>query len=185
MPRADPWLIAQLSLLFLSYVFVIEVCHFNNVLATMLSWEFSMLIIGQIYFWLSGEFVCDVASSDWSTDVSKASWHSSVLLGQLVWSPHFLLCCPSSWMLSDFLFAFILVELRNKWILAFWIIICPFSTQKCQCSAVILASVLEIMDSGLFIMLRIYKFLTDCLCTVYEFRLILLLFRNVHSVSGF
>ena len=40
-------------------------------------------------------------------------------------------------------FAFILVELRNKWILAFWIVICPFSTQKCQCSAVNLASVLE------------------------------------------
>ena len=27
LPHADPWLIAQLSLLFLSYVFVIEVCH--------------------------------------------------------------------------------------------------------------------------------------------------------------
>ena len=40
-------------------------------------------------------------------------------------------------------FTFILVELRNKWILAFWIIICPFSTQKCQCSASNLASVLE------------------------------------------
>ena len=27
LPRVDPWLIAQLSLLFLSYVFVIEVCN--------------------------------------------------------------------------------------------------------------------------------------------------------------
>ena len=52
-------------------------------------------------------------------------------------------------------FAFILVELRNKWILAFWIIICPFSTQKCQCSAASLASVLENVDSVMFIMLRI------------------------------
>ena len=73
-----------------------------------------MLIIGQIYFWLPGEFVCDVAFSDWSTGVSKASWHSPVLLGQLAWSLHFILCCPLSWMLSDFLFTFILVELRNK-----------------------------------------------------------------------
>ena len=40
-------------------------------------------------------------------------------------------------------FTFILVELRNKWIFAFWIIICPFSTQKCQCSALNLASELE------------------------------------------
>ena len=37
---ADLWLIAQLSLLFLYYVFVIEVCHFNNVIAIMLSWKF-------------------------------------------------------------------------------------------------------------------------------------------------
>ena len=90
-----------------------------------------MLVIDQIYFWLLVSFVCDVASSDWSTVVSKASWHCIVLLGQLVWSMHFTLCSPMSWMLSGFFFAFILVELRNKWILAFWIIICPFSTQKC------------------------------------------------------
>ena len=52
-------------------------------------------------------------------------------------------------------FAFILVELRNKWILTFWIIICPFSTQKCQCSAANLASVLENMDSEMLILLTI------------------------------
>ena len=97
-----------------------------------------MLIAGQIYFWLPG----DIVSSDWSI-VSKASWHCIVLLGQLAQSTHFALCCLTSWMLSGFFFAFILVELRNKWILAFWIIICPFSAQKCQCSAANLASVLE------------------------------------------
>ena len=98
-----------------------------------------MLITGQIYFWFPG----DVVSSDWSIVVSKASWHCNVLLGQLTQSTHFALCCPSSWMLSGFFFTFILVELRNKWILAFSIIICPFSTQTCQCSAANLASVLE------------------------------------------
>ena len=96
-----------------------------------------MLLTGQIYFWLPG----DVVSSDWSIVVSKVSWHCIVLLGQLAWSMHFALHCPMSWMLSGFFFAFILVELKNKWILAFWIIICPFSTQKCQCSAANLASV--------------------------------------------
>ena len=55
-------------------------------------------------------------------------------------------------------FAFILVEWRNKWILAFWIIICPFSTQKCQCSASNLASVLENVDSGMFVILKIWIF---------------------------
>ena len=40
LPHADPWLIAQLSLLFLSYVFVIDVLSLNKVFATMLSWEF-------------------------------------------------------------------------------------------------------------------------------------------------
>ena len=38
-------------------------------------------------------------------------------------------------------FSLILMGLRKKWIVAFWIIICPFSTQKCQCSAASLASV--------------------------------------------
>ena len=98
----------------------------------------SMMIAGQIYFWLPG----DIVITDWSIVVSKASWHRIVLLGQLAQSAHFASNCPMSWMLSGFFFAFILVELRNKWILAFWIIICPFSTQKCQCSASNLASVL-------------------------------------------
>ena len=40
LPHADPWLIAQFSLLFLSYVFVIDVLSLNKVFATMLSWEF-------------------------------------------------------------------------------------------------------------------------------------------------
>ena len=83
-------------------------------------------------------FVCYVVSSDWSTVVSKASWHCIVLLGQLTWSTHFTLCCPTSWMLSGFFFTFILVELM-----------------KCQCSAASLASVLDNMDSGMFIMLKI------------------------------
>ena len=110
-----------------------------------------MLIAGQIYIWLPG----DVVSSDWSIVVSKVSWHCIVLLGQPVWSTHFALCCLMSWMLSGFFFAFILVELGNKWILAFWIIICPFSTQKCQCSALSLASVLKNVDSGMFVVPRI------------------------------
>ena len=56
-------------------------------------------------------------------------------------------------------FAFILVKLRNKWILAFWIIICPFSTQKCQCSALNIASELgKKVDSGIFIILNIWMF---------------------------
>ena len=73
-------------------------------------------------------------------------------------------------MLSGFFFTFILVELRNKWILAFWIIICPFSTQKCQCSTVSLASVLENMDSGMFVMLKVF---TDYFCIVFACRLLL------------
>ena len=64
-------------------------------------------------------------------------------------------------------FTFILVELRNKWIFAFWIIICPFSTQKCQCSALNIASVLgkKKVDSGIFIVLNIWMFQ---LCVLYK-----------------
>ena len=102
-----------------------------------LCWSLVRFIFGCLVI-----FVGDVVSSDWSIVVSKASWHCIILLGQLALSTHFTLCCPMSWMLSGFFFTFILVELRNKWILAFWIIICPFSTQKCQCSAASLASVL-------------------------------------------
>ena len=98
-----------------------------------------MMITGQIYFWLPG----DIVYTDWSIIVSKVSWHCIVLLGQLalVYTLYFVLPCELD--VVWFFFTFILVELRNKWILAFWIIICPFSTQKCQCSALNLASVLE------------------------------------------
>ena len=85
----------------------------------------------------------DIVNTDRSIIVLKASWCCIVLLGQLAQSTHFTLLCPMSWMLSGYSFAFILVELRNKWILTFWIIICPFSTQKCQCSASNFASVVK------------------------------------------
>ena len=120
--------------MFLSLMF----CHLVKSLQQCWPGNF-MMITGQIYFWLPG----DIVITDWSIVVSKVSWHCTVLLGQLVWSAHFASHCPMSWVLSGFSFTFILVELRNKWILAFWIIICPFSTQKCQCSASNLASVLE------------------------------------------
>ena len=128
-------------------------CHLIKTLQQSCHGNFVM-IAGQLYFWLPG----DIVNTDWSNIVSKASWHCIVLLGQLVWSMHFALHCPMSWMLSGFSFTFILVELRNKWILAFWIIICPFSTQKCQCSASNLASVLGSVDSGMFIVLKIWIF---------------------------
>ena len=63
-------------------------------------------------------------------------------------------------------FTFILVELRNKWILTFWIIICFLSTQKCQCSAANLTSVLGNMDSGIFVVLKIWMFLLRILCRI-------------------
>ena len=56
----------------------------------------------------------DVVTSDWSIVVSKASWCCIVLLGQLARSTHFTLHYPTSWMLSGFFFAFILVELRDQ-----------------------------------------------------------------------
>ena len=125
LPHADPWLIAQLSLLFLSYVFLsLDVCHLIMSLQQCCPGNFWVLIAGQIYFWLPG----DVVSPDWSIVVSKVSWHCIVLLGQLAWSTHFASHRPTCWMLSGFFFAFILVELRNKWILAFLIIICLSST---------------------------------------------------------
>ena len=100
-----------------------------------------MLIVGQVYFWLPGEFVCDMASSDWSTDVSKVSWHSSVFLGQLVRSPHFLLRCPSSWMLSDFFIHFhfggakeqVDFSLLDYHLSLFYTEISVFSCDSCQC----------------------------------------------------
>ena len=94
-----------------------------------------MLIIGQIYVWLPGNSVCDVSSSDWSIVVSKASWHCIVLLGQLAQCLHFTLCCPLSWMLSGFFIHFHFGGAKEQVDLAFWIFICPFATQKCQCFA--------------------------------------------------
>ena len=71
-------------------------CHrhlsLNIVFATMLSWEFWVLITGQIYFLLPGEVVL----SDRSIVVSKASWCCIVLLGQPAQSKHFALCCSTS-----------------------------------------------------------------------------------------
>ena len=120
--------------MFLSLMF----CHLSKSLQQCCHGNL-MMITGQIYFWLPG----DIVITDWSIVVSKASWQCIVLLGQLAWSTHFASCCPTSWMLSGFSLLSFWWELRNKLFLAFWIIICPFSTQKCQCSALNLASVLE------------------------------------------
>ena len=127
----------------------------------------------------------DIVNTDWSNIVSKASWCCIVLLGQHVRSMHFTLHCPKSWMLSGFFFTFILVELRNNWILAFWIIICPFSRQKCQCSALILASVLE--KCGFWNLHRLedldiltaYFIQNLCMAVICHY------LELVHNVSGF
>ena len=124
--------------------------------ATMLSWELSESHWSDLFL-LPGDFsVSDMVFSDWSIAVSKASWHCIILSGQLVLFLHFILHCPMSCMMSDFFFAFILVELRNKWIVAFWIVLCPFSAQKCQCSAVIPTSVLW-KECGLWNVCRVFR----------------------------
>ena len=144
-----------------------------------------MLIIGQIYFWLPGEFVCDMASSDWSTVVSKASWHCIVLLGQLAWSTHFTLHCPMSWMLSDFFIHFhfggvkeqVDFSLLDYHLTLFYTEMSVFSCESCQCVGNYgFWNVRHVGDLNVF---------TDYLCIEFECRLSLLLFRNVHSVSGF
>ena len=69
----------------------------------------SMMIAGQIYFWLPG----DIVITDWFIVVSKSSWHCVVLLGQHAWSTHFAFVLPYELDVVWLFFALILVELRN------------------------------------------------------------------------
>ena len=62
-------------------------------------------------------------------------------------------------------FTFILVELRNKWIVTFWIVLCPFSAQKCQCAAVIPTSVLR-KKCGLWHVRQFFRDLTSFYWTI-------------------
>ena len=55
LPHADLWLIAQLSLLFLSYVFVIEVCHLIMSLQQCCHGNLNVDHWSDL-FWLPGDF---------------------------------------------------------------------------------------------------------------------------------
>ena len=136
------WSMANCSIIFI--ILILCFCHWrlslNNVFATMLSWEFGC--------WLLVRFIfgCLVSSPYWLVHCCIQGFltlYCPLRSACVVYALCFAL--PYEFNVVWLFFTFNLGELRNKWVLAFWINICPFSTQKCQCSAASLASVREKM----------------------------------------
>ena len=142
-----------------------------------------LIVNHDLFFGCLVIFLYDVSSSYWSIVVSKVSWHSLVLLGQLARCLHFTLHCPSSWMWSGFFFTVVSVLPKNKWmaLLDFHLSFCctevsVFCYESCQC----------IPNYGFWNILNsadLEVLLTKVLLCMLLRRISLLSLRNIHKVS--